>query len=126
HRMHEGFSHITEAVALSAMYAANHLQGVKAIVCMTRTGLTPLLMSRIRSGLPIFAFTAQEKTQNRVSLYRGVTTVPFSHSSTEPESIQKAIEELKQRNVVEKGDNIILTRGDINGTHTMTIVQIED
>lgn len=126
HRMHEGFSHVNEAVALSAMYAANHLKGVKAIICMTRTGLTPLLMSRIRSGMPIFAFTAQEKTQNRVALYRGVTTVPFSHSSAEPESVQKAIDELKRRNVVTKGDNVILTRGDHHGTHTMTIVPIED
>ncbi|WP_036590355.1 pyruvate kinase [Oceanospirillum maris] len=124
HRMHEGFSHVNEAVALSAMYAANHLKGVKAIICMTRSGLTPLLMSRIRSGLPIFAFTAKERTQKRVALYRGVTTVPFNHSSTDPESINKAIDELKQRHAVAAGDTVILTRGDHQGTHTMTIIPV--
>ncbi len=124
HRIHEHFGHINEAVALSAMYAANHLDGVKAIICMTRTGLTPLLMSRIRSGMPIYAFTSQPLTQHRVALYRGVTTVPFSTSSTSPEAIQDAVDELKKRGAVEEGDNVIVTRGDLGGTHTMTIIRI--
>jgi pyruvate kinase len=124
HRMHEHFSHVNEAVALSAMYAANHLDGVKAIICMTRTGTTPLLMSRIRSGLPIYAFTGQTLTQNRVSLYRGVTTIPFNTPSTDVDAIDKAVEELQNRNAVESGDSVIVTRGDITGTHTMTIVRI--
>lgn len=124
HRIHENFGHINEAVALSAMYAANHLDGVKAIICMTRTGLTPLLMSRIRSGMPIYAFSSQPLTQHRVALYRGVTTVPFSTPSTSPEAIQDAVDELKKRGAVEKGDNVIVTRGDLGGTHTMTIIRI--
>ncbi|WP_028300155.1 pyruvate kinase [Oceanospirillum beijerinckii] len=124
HRIHENFGHINEAVALSAMYAANHLDGVKAIICMTRTGLTPLLMSRIRSGMPIYAFSSQPLTQHRVALYRGVTTVPFSTSSTSPEAIQNAVNELKKRGAVKEGDNVIVTRGDQSGTHTMTIVRI--
>lgn len=124
HRMHENFGHINEAVALSAMYAANHLKGLKAIVCMTRTGLTPLLMSRIRSGIPIFAFTSNVKTQHRVSLYRGVTTIPFNTLSTDPDALQKAIDELKVRQLVEVGDSVIVTRGGQAGTNTMTIVRI--
>ncbi|OPX56989.1 pyruvate kinase [Oceanospirillum multiglobuliferum] len=124
HRMHENFGHINEAVALSAMYAANHLKGLKAIVCMTRTGLTPLLMSRIRSGIPIFAFTSNVKTQHRVALYRGVTTIPFNTVSTDPDALQKAIDELKVRQLVEIGDSVIVTRGGQAGTNTMTIVRI--
>jgi len=44
---------IDETIALSAMYAANHLSGVSAIACMTSTGYTPLIASRLRSALPI-------------------------------------------------------------------------
>ena len=55
HRMHQTFQRIDESLALSAMYVANHLQGVKAVICMTETGFTPLLMSRITSSLPIYA-----------------------------------------------------------------------
>ena len=52
HRVDISVHSIDESVALSAMYAANHLDGVKAIICMTQSGQTPLLMSRIRSGIP--------------------------------------------------------------------------
>ncbi|MGZ8245364.1 pyruvate kinase, partial [Methylomagnum sp.] len=67
HRLHEGFTQIDETIAMSAMYAANHL-GVRAIGTLTETGSTPLWMSRISSGIPIFAFTSHEKTCRRVTL----------------------------------------------------------
>ena len=51
HRLDIAVHSIYESVALSAMYAANHLDGVKAIICMTQRGKTPLLMSRISSCL---------------------------------------------------------------------------
>ena len=38
---------------MSAMYAANHLKGVTAIITMTESGRTALMTSRISSGLPI-------------------------------------------------------------------------
>lgn len=77
HRIHESMGRVDEAIALSAMYAANHLQGVAAIICMTETGATPRLMSRIKSSLPIFAFSRHHSTQHRMALFRGVQTVPF-------------------------------------------------
>ncbi|WP_275430053.1 pyruvate kinase alpha/beta domain-containing protein, partial [Klebsiella aerogenes] len=61
-----------EAIAMSTMYAANHLKGVKAIIAMTESGRTARMMSRISSGLPIFAMSRHEKTLNQSSLYRGV------------------------------------------------------
>src|SRR5690554_7352241 len=70
HRIHESMEKVDEAIALSAMYAANHLQGVTAIVCLTETGATPRLMSRIKSSLPIFAFSRHHSTQHRVALFR--------------------------------------------------------
>jgi len=70
HRIHESMTHVDEAVALSAMYAANHLEGTTAIICMTESGATPRLMSRIKSGLPIFAFSRHHSTQRRVVLFR--------------------------------------------------------
>src|SRR5690606_30474867 len=57
HRLGETFSRRDETIALSAMYAANHYPGIKAIVSLTESGHTPLIMSRIRSAVPIFAFS---------------------------------------------------------------------
>lgn len=71
HRIQEKFDRIDEAIAMAAMYTANHL-GVRAIAALTESGSTPLWMSRISSGIPIYALTTQEATARRVSLYRGV------------------------------------------------------
>lgn len=129
HRLNETFSHVDETIALSAMYAANHLQGVKAIICMTETGATPLLMSRIRSPLPIFAYSRLASTQNRVALYRGVRTVPFDSADLPNASTnQAAVDQLVRRGVVGDGDLVIITKGDYvnaqGGTNTLKIVRV--
>ncbi|WLQ12712.1 pyruvate kinase [Hahella aquimaris] len=129
HRIHEGMARIDESIALSAMYAANHLQGVKAIICMTETGATPLLMSRIKSPLPIYAFSRHHETQHKVVLYRGVQTIPFDSDQHPNEEInQLVVNELVKRNVVTDGDLVILTKGDYvnaqGGTNTMKIVRV--
>jgi pyruvate kinase len=129
HRLSESFSDIDETIALSAMYAANHLDGVKAIICMTESGDTPLLMSRISSQLPIFAFSGHTRTQNRVAMIRGVQTIPFDSDALPNEAINRlAVEELQSRGVVTDGDLVIITKGDYvkahGGTNTLKIVRV--
>ncbi|MFC3153117.1 pyruvate kinase [Litoribrevibacter euphylliae] len=131
HRIHEAFEDIDEGIAFSAMYAANHLQGVKAIVSMTETGKTPLLMSRIRTKIPIFSFSAQVSTQRRVVLFQGVHTIPFVAADVDNEKVnQFAIDTLLEKGIVEQGDLVILTKGNyINaqgGTNTMKILRVGD
>ena len=78
------FKHTDEAIAAAVMYTANHLD-VQAIVALTESGSTPLWMSRIRSDIPIYAFTRQERTRRRVTLYRGVYPIDFDVTHTQPE-----------------------------------------
>ena len=111
------------------MYAANHLDGVKAIICMTQSGQTPLLMSRIRSGIPIFAFTPEAETQRRVCLYRGVITHPFDSDVLENSEVNHiAVEQLKALGVVKDGDIVLITKGDYvkahGGTNTLKVVRV--
>jgi pyruvate kinase len=127
HRVDQVFHKIDESVAMSAMYAANHLHGVKAIICMTESGDTPRLMSRIRSHLPIFAFSRNVATQNRVTLFRGVTTIPFDSDDYRPEHVNEhAVAELVRRGVVHPGDNVLITKGDHanaqGGTNSLRVV----
>lgn len=131
HRMHESFEKIDESIALSAMYAANHLTGVKVIVSMTETGATPLLMSRIRSKLPIYSFSGLLHTQRRMALYRGVQTIPFKADDIANEEVNRfAINMLLEKKVVEEGDLVILTKGDYvnaqGGTNTMKVLRVGD
>ena len=129
HRLYEEFTFLEETIALSAMYAANHLTGVKAIIALTESGATPRLMSRLRTAVPIFAYCRREDAQNRVALYRGVHTVPFYADQMPPEAITPtAIRILKGRGVVSEGDIVIITRGDYlnaeGGTNTMKVVRV--
>lgn len=129
HRIGQEFKRWDESIALAAMYTANHFPGVKAIIALTESGYTPLVMSRIRSSMPIYAFAPSRQTQARVALFRGVYTVPFDPSATFSTSVsQAAVDELVQRGIVEKGDWVILTKGDtyhaVGGTNTMKLLYV--
>lgn len=116
HRMNQSFTTIEEAVAMSAMYAANHLEGVKAIICMTESGRTALMTSRITSGLPIFGLSRHNEALNKMALYRGVEPIFFDSRQETPESVAHAVFALlKSREMLEAGDLVILTKGDIMG-----------
>ncbi|MBU2710648.1 pyruvate kinase [Zooshikella harenae] len=130
HRLDEPFQNIDESIALAAMYTANHLQGVKAIICMTESGATPLLMSRIRSSIPVFAFSRHKDTQNRVALYRGVMPIPFETDTIPGKEVNRnAIQALKNAGHVSTGDLIIITKGDRahsqGGTNTLKVLCVE-
>ncbi len=130
HRLGETFSRCDETIALAAMYAANHFPGVKAIIALTESGHTPLIMSRIRSGVPIYCYSPHSQTQHRVAMFRGVYTVPFDPSAYDPADLSNAaIDELKKRGRVQPGDWVILTKGDFyrdsGGTNGMKILMVE-
>lgn len=130
HRIHTRFSRVDEAIAMSAMYAANHL-GVKAIACLTESGATPLWMSRISSGIPIYALTPHVETRRKVTLYRGVCPVSFTNTTKDHATVNKeAVDELMRRGAVRNGDLVIITKGDLmgemGGTNALKIVRVGD
>ncbi|TPW15711.1 MAG: pyruvate kinase [Halothiobacillaceae bacterium] len=101
HRIHSHFGLIDEAVAMATMYAANHL-GVKAIAALTESGATTLWMSRISSGIPIYALTPHVETRRKVTLYRGVCPVKFQPTSSDHAMTNKeAVDELRVGDMVE-------------------------
>ena len=131
HRMEEVFQRIDEAIALSAMYIANHLP-VRAIGALTETGSTPLWMSRISSGIPIFALTSHQKTCRKVTMYRGVYPIYFDEQGITDHHVlnRKIAEELLRLKLVLKEDMVILTKGDLTGrtggTNALKIARIND
>ena len=116
------------AIAHAVMYTANHMD-LEAIVALTESGSTPLWMSRIRSDIPIFAFTRHERTRRRVALYRGVYPIPFDITHCDPAALYQAIsKELTDRGHVKPGDEIVLTLGELSGvsggTNTMKLFEV--
>ena len=131
HRMHQTFERIDESLALSAMYVANHLQGVKAVICMTETGFTPLLMSRITSSLPIYAMAEKLGTCEITAMYKGVVPIPFDTSNLDPSEVNHcAVEKLREHDAISDGDLVLITKGDFvnvhGGTNTLKIVRVGD
>ena len=110
-----------ETVALSTIYAANHMEGIKAMVTLTEGGRTALLTSRLTSELPIFALSKSERTLSRCALYRGVVPVYFDTEKEESFEIALcALETLKEHAFLDFGDIVIMTQGDIKGVEGST------
>ena len=122
------FGHTDEAIAAAVMFTANHLN-VKAIVALTESGSTALWMSRVRSDIPIYAFTRQEVTRYRVTLYRGVYPVAYDVTDgTQPEFYYSIFRQLLTLKLVKEGDLVILTKGELSGvaggTNSMQILRV--
>jgi pyruvate kinase len=127
-RAEDEFGNTEEAISRAVMYTANHMR-VRAIVALTESGLTPLWMSRIRADIPIYAFTRNEGTRRRVTLYRGVYAVPFDITHTEPQALYQTIfDRLLDLQLVDINDLVILTKGEQSGvsggTNSMQIVRV--
>ncbi|MEM7612529.1 MAG: pyruvate kinase, partial [Pseudomonadota bacterium] len=128
HRMDDQFTEVDETIAMATMYAANHLD-VKAIIALTESGTTALWMSRIRSDIPIFAFTRHDRTSRRVTLYRGVYPVAFDITNTNSVRVYNDVcSRLHKLGFVEPGDRVIFTKGDLSGvagaTNAMKIIEV--
>jgi len=128
HRMADRFGAVDEAIAMAVMYTANHLD-VQAIIALTESGSTALWMSRIRSDIPIFAFTSYERTRCRIALYRGVYPVAYEnvHEHTAP-VFKDVCRILIDQGYVKQDDLVIFTkgtrRGVSGGTNEMRILSV--
>jgi pyruvate kinase len=87
-------------------------------------------MSRIRSDIPVYAFTRHEATRRRVTIYRGVYPVIFDvTSSRSTEELYRALfARLLELKLVDLQDLVILTKGEASGvqggTNSMQILKV--
>lgn len=128
HRMDDHFELVDEAIAMATMYTANHMS-VRAIIALTESGSTTRWMSRIRSDIPIYAFTPHVATSRRVAMYRGVYPVLFEIDIEQPRGLyQHIFDTLLANKLVKVGDLALLTKGDLDGvsgsTNSMTVMKI--
>lgn len=111
---------VDEAIAMATMYTANHLS-IEAIIALTESGTTPLLMSRVNSNIPVYGLSRYEATLRRMTLYRGVYPIPFDATHIDRRILnEESVNELKKREILKTGDLVILTKGDLIGVHGRT------
>lgn len=112
--------HADDAIAMATMFTANHLD-IAAIIALTESGTTPLLMSRVNSHIPIYGLSRHESTLRRMTLYRGVYPLPFDATHIDRRVLNSsAIQELQKRNILQNGNLVIITKGDLIGVHGRT------
>jgi pyruvate kinase len=126
--LHRTFDRIDQSIAMASLFTARHLQ-VKAIVALTESGSTALWLSRLNSGVPVYALTPVQASRRKMSLYRDVTPVFFDYKSREREEVLAQAEaRLVDQGIVQSGDLIIITIGEpigqSGGTNTMKIVSV--
>src|SRR4030065_734007 len=126
----QNFTRIDQSIAMSALFAASHFK-VKAIIALTQSGSTPLWMSRVNAGVPIFALTPLPETLSKVTLFSGVHPIAFKPSSKLPSvALREAEDELVRLGLVADGDMMVMTIGEAIGksghTHTLKIVRVGD
>ena len=132
HRLGQTFSGVSDSIALSAMFAANHLEGVKAIVALSESGQTSLIMSRISSGLPIYSLSRHARTLTKTAIYRGVYPLEFDgdFSVNNHHLIKDVMSEIVKNAKLVLGDKVILTHGElvesVGDSNTMKIVTVTE
>lgn len=120
HRLDSVFGRVDEAIAMAAMYTANHLK-ITAIAALTESGSTVQWMSRISSGIPIYALSRHAKTCTKVTLFRGVYPVNFDVASKDHAKVnEEVINELLRLGDVRENDLVLITKGDRSGVEGQT------
>src|SRR3989442_1679437 len=100
-----------EGTTISLAHAAAtvaHDISARAIVVMTRSGLTAQLLSKLRPHAPLIAFTEQETTARRLALWWGVQCFATTFEDNTDAMIAHLEDELLRRRLAEIGDTVII------------------
>ncbi|MGH8505073.1 MAG: pyruvate kinase [Stenotrophobium sp.] len=121
------FERTDEAIAMATAWTARHMHA-QAIISLTESGSTAMMMSRTETSIPIYALTRHEKTRRRMAMCRGVYPVDFTPSQLDTLApSEEAVACLKHCGSIRAGDRVLMTKGDFNGpggTNTMKIITV--
>lgn len=101
---------VNESIAISACEAADALNA-KAIVCLTLTGSIARSISKWRPKTPIIAISPRKDVTLRLSLVWGIHGIPNPSFYNTDALLQHLPTVLKELNVVETGDLVVITAG---------------
>ncbi len=95
-----------------------------AIVCYTNSGDTARKFAGMGAGCPILAITDNRRTFNQLALVWNVQPVFVEAGNTIDATIEKGIEKLKAKGILESGDLVVLSGGNklLNNTSESKIV----
>ena len=110
-------------IAYSTCVTAKNLNA-DAIVCYTHSGNSARTLAGLGAGCPILAVTDKRRTFNQLALAWNVTPVLIEGKDSIDETLKAGIEKLKEKEILEKGDTVVLSGGEReskNGYENKTI-----
>ena len=129
-------NHQTASVCYSAyelwMSPFCQREKVRAFVVVTKTGMTPQMLSRLRPNLPILALTDNKKVKDQLCLLYGVVPLFFEkagdlYKKKNVSDIKKILYYVKNSGYVKKGEKVIIIYAEDWGTGGKTsIVRIQE
>lgn len=102
---------LEENVAYATCVTAKNTKA-DAIVCYTHTGNSARNLAGLGAGCPILAITDNKRTFHQLGLAWNVTPIFVPAEETINKTIEKGIEKLKNKEILEKGDLVIIAGGD--------------
>ena len=97
-------------IAYSACVTAKNMNA-DAIVTYTHTGDSARTLAGLGAGCPILAVTDNRRTFHQLALAWNVTPVYVEGEETIEETVEKGIQKLKEKEILEKGDVVVLLGG---------------
>ncbi len=114
-----------DAISHSACSMAIDVKA-KCIVVSSLSGRTVRMVSRFRCPVDIIGMTTSEKVWRKLNLSWGVTPVMCEEFSSMEVMFYHAVNQAKQVYELQKGDNVVLTGGQINGqTGNTNVIKVE-
>ena len=101
---------LEDKIAYSTCVMAMNMDA-DAIVCYTNTGDSARRLAGLGAGCPILAITDNRRTFNQLALAWNVTPVYVERTSSIDKVIEDGIEKLKNKEILEKGDMVVVAGG---------------
>lgn len=112
--LHENNTSKEEIVESASVMAVN--LKAKAIVVFTHSGNSARLTSRCRSGIPIYAFSREEKVDEKLRIAWGVQAFHYRSPDDPEKKIQTAFDMLRKKKLLRLGDKVIVVSDVVTAT----------
>ena len=99
----------------------------KCIIVNSLSGMTARMVSRFRCPVDIIGMTTSAKVWRKLNLSWGLTPVMCGMYDSMEEMFANSVQEAKSALGLEKGDNVVITGGMVNGTSGNTnLIKVEE
>jgi len=116
---------VTDVMTMATWRAAMEM-GVKAILCISRSGFTVRAIARFRPKAPILGFSPEERTVRQLAMSWGATAIKIDRIESNDESVRNVLNIAKEEGHVRSGDIVAVLGGSsatIGATDTLRMVR---